>query len=124
MMALNRARRSTRLVAHATSGGERQTTAAPRLIKSPTAPMVTPNPDDRSAIIPAGASMLRPMTKLPSAKAAREDLVPVIFVRRPSVFRRSPARVDARAGAAGGTLAKGSFANVAVGGVPAHELRF
>ena len=55
MIALNSVRRPTRLVTQATSGGDRQTTTAPKLINRPTALIVTLNPDADSAIIPAGA---------------------------------------------------------------------
>lgn len=62
-----------RLVIQATSGGDMQTTPAPKLISSPTVAIVTPRPKESSANIPVGRSMLRPTTKLPSAKATMEN---------------------------------------------------
>src|ERR1700733_6988893 len=109
IITLRSKRRSARLVTQATSGGDRQTTAAPRLINSPTVPIETPNPDANSGIIPAGASMLRPITKLPSARATRGNWLRIIPVFRSAALRRWLARLAYRAGVGRRSLPPGFF---------------
>jgi hypothetical protein len=64
-------RRSTRVVAQASSGDAKQRIAAPNVTSQPAARSETSSPAASSLSIPAGAKTAVPVTKFPSNNALR-----------------------------------------------------
>lgn len=97
-LAASRRRRSSPLVAQATSGEPMHRTTAPAVISSAARVTGTPRPAARSRTMPAGARIERPMKKLPkrSAKAAKRVDPGAAEAARPasSDMEAAPARDD------------------------------